>query len=355
MRSTACSYTTVRAPGGYACACTQAQAARRTCSTVKYRLWGAFFLSELLMQAGAEQLADLGEVQVPVDPPPTAHLKMVHPQLALGDLETPFDRPPRERHPQQPFERDGLAVDHPVGQEVLDLLGIEHVAGDDQRMGRTRQTVGTMTPVKRRMLDLPDDRPFLPIFDPEPLPFLPAKDRRIGDQIAHLTGRKGLAHQAGVAAFTAACMPFLGAGMPQDPKLLQPAGEVTRQLADEVLAQPTQAVQELPTPAIQFIERPRTHPNPMTDRTRDLRQSDLGLGPQDHVLRNPDFLTPNRVFGPLFREEQIAVQKTLEIARHIAQMNSHHTVVRLARVAAPLPLDPGGVPACCLGATVVDG
>src|SRR3972149_6217030 len=180
MRSTACSYPTVR-----------------------YRLWGAFFLSELLMQAGAEQLADLGEVQVPVDPAPTAHLEMVHPQLALGDLETPFDRPPRERHPQQPFERAGLAVDHQAGQEVLDLLGVEHVAGDDQRMGRTRQAVRTVTTVKRRVLDLPDDRPFLPIFDPKLLPFLPAKDRRIGDQIAHLTGRKGLAQQAGIAAFTA--------------------------------------------------------------------------------------------------------------------------------------------------------
>lgn len=75
------------------------------------------------MQAGTEQLADLRQVQVPVDPTPASHLKMVHAQLALGDLETTFNGPATERHPQQPFERDSLAIDRQVGEKVLDLLG----------------------------------------------------------------------------------------------------------------------------------------------------------------------------------------------------------------------------------------
>ena len=131
------------------------------------------------MHAGTEQLADLREVQVPVDPAPASHLKMVHPQLALGDLEAPFNGPTAERHPQQPFERDSLAIDLQVGKKVLDLAGIENIARDDQGVGRPRQTVGTVLAIKPGMLDLPHHGPFLGIFDPKPLPLLLTEDRRI--------------------------------------------------------------------------------------------------------------------------------------------------------------------------------
>jgi hypothetical protein len=86
----------------------------------------------------------------------------------------------------------------------------------------------------------------------------------------------------------------------------------------------------------------------------DLRHRDLGLGPENHLLGNPDRLTPNRVVRPLLRQEQVAVQKTLEIAHHITQVDPDHTVVRLARVAAPLPLDPSGVRALLGVAALVD-
>jgi len=50
-------------------ACRFPQAAIRTCSTVRYKLWGAFFLSLLLVHAGTEPLTDLRQVQVPVPGP----------------------------------------------------------------------------------------------------------------------------------------------------------------------------------------------------------------------------------------------------------------------------------------------
>jgi hypothetical protein len=121
----------------------------RTGSTVRERLCGEFFLSPLLMHTGTEQLADLREVQVPVDSTPASHLEVVHAQLALGNLKTAFDGPTAERHPQQPFERDRLAIDLQVGQEVLDLTGLENVASDDQGMSRPRQTVGTVLAIER--------------------------------------------------------------------------------------------------------------------------------------------------------------------------------------------------------------
>jgi len=170
------------------------------------------------MDTSTEQLTGMSQVQMPVNPTPASHLKMVHPQLPLGNLKTPFNGPAAEGHPQQPFKRDRLPIHHQVGQEVFDLPRVEHVAGHDQRVGRTRQTLATVTPVEPCVLDLPDDRPFLPVFDPEPLPFLPAEDRRIPEQIPHLTGRQGLTRQARIPAFATSLTLLLRARPPQGPR-----------------------------------------------------------------------------------------------------------------------------------------
>src|SRR5208283_5358804 len=107
-----------RAADGLDCASTQAPAAIRTCSTVRYRLSVVFF-SVPLMNTGTEQLAQLTDVQVAVNPSPRASLEVVHAQLSLGHLETPLNRPAGERDPQHPLQARAAGADHEIRQEVF--------------------------------------------------------------------------------------------------------------------------------------------------------------------------------------------------------------------------------------------
>ena len=56
----------------------------------------------------------------------------------------------------------------------------------------------------------------------------------------------------------------------------------------------------------------------------------------------------------LFRQEPIAVNQRVEIARDVAKMDADHAVVLLAETTAPLPLDTGGLVALFVKARLVD-
>ena len=45
-------------------------------------------------------MAQVGDVEVPVDGRPGPHLEMIHSQFVLGLFEALFDRPAAERHVQ---------------------------------------------------------------------------------------------------------------------------------------------------------------------------------------------------------------------------------------------------------------
>src|SRR3990172_2199944 len=109
-------------------------------------------------------MTELGEVQVTVDGSPAADLEVVHAQFVLGLLETSFDRPTGEPHPQQRLDGHAARTRTTVGDEVLDFFSVQHVAGHDQATRGTGQTVGAF-PVERRELDLPYHRSVLPLLD----------------------------------------------------------------------------------------------------------------------------------------------------------------------------------------------
>ncbi len=113
-----------------------------------------------------------------MNPTPAARLKMVHPEVPLGQFKTSFDRPARERYPQHPFQRNPGSHGH-IGHKIFDLVMVKYVAGDDQSMARAGQTGGAMFAVKRRVFNLPNNRAFFAVFDLESLPFLLLKLTRI--------------------------------------------------------------------------------------------------------------------------------------------------------------------------------
>lgn len=137
------------------------------------------------MDSGAEQLAQLADVQVPVNPSPRANLEVVHPQFGLGHLETPLDRPAGEGDPQQALQTHASGADHQVRQEILHFLRIQDVPRHDQRMRGTGKPALTVLPPESAVLDFPDHRPLLAVLDPKPLPLPLGKDRRKRSQVVH--------------------------------------------------------------------------------------------------------------------------------------------------------------------------
>ena len=82
----------MRAEGGKLRDWIQAEAALRTCSTVRCSAPVVFF-SPLEPLAGAEQMTELGDVQVAMNAPPAANLEVIHAQFVFGLLEAAFDGP----------------------------------------------------------------------------------------------------------------------------------------------------------------------------------------------------------------------------------------------------------------------
>ena len=147
------------------------------------------------MYSSTKQLAQLADIEVPVDRIPRAHLEMVHAQFSFAQFKTAFNRPTRKCHPQQPLQRYTAGADHHIGQEVFDLIRLENIACYHQGMSPTRQALGAMLAIKTGILDFPDNRSFFSILDTKPLPFFPRSARvgcnRICGSCSHPTKEQG--------------------------------------------------------------------------------------------------------------------------------------------------------------------
>lgn len=148
------------------------------------------------MLTRAEQMAQLRDVQVPVDRSPTADLEVIHAEFVLRPFEALLDRPSSEGHPHHPLQRDVARVHEPIGDEVLDLVEIDHIASHDQGVSGAGKS-SLVRDITWRVFDFPDDGALLAVLDAEPLPLLPAKGLRVREQVAHLARAQGLACQAG--------------------------------------------------------------------------------------------------------------------------------------------------------------
>lgn len=295
------------------------------------------------MDTPAEQQAQLADIQMPMNRAPAARLKVVHAEIPLGQFKASFDRPAREGHPQHPFQRHAAGPHGHVGHEVFHIVRIENIASDDQRMRRPGQAGCAVLAVKRRVFDLPDDRAFLAVFDLESPPLLLLELTRINQQVLHFAGRKRLSRQSRVSPFSPAFMDLLWPGGVQNPRSVNPAGERRGNLANVTLPQGVEPVEELAVPAVPFVERPRRHANPIGQRPTDLVQGDIRFLSIHDIIGNTGFLATIEIVGPIFGQVQIAVEQTLKVAGRIRYMNADDTVVDLACVAAPLPLDRSGM------------
>ena len=134
------------------------------------------FFSQALVNPRTEQVAELRDVEVSVDRAPAADFEVIHAQLVLRSLEALLDRPSCEGHPQHPLQGDVPGLREAIGDEVLDLVGITHVASHDEGVPWAMK-LALLGDVVRGMLDLPDDGPLLTVLEAELPPLLPFEDR----------------------------------------------------------------------------------------------------------------------------------------------------------------------------------
>jgi len=295
------------------------------------------------MNTPAEQQTQLADIQMPMNRVPATCLEVIHAKISLGQFKASFDRPAGKGHPQHPFQPRAAGPHGHVGHEVFHIVRIENIASDDQRMRRAGQAGCAVLSVKRHVFDLPDDRAFLAVFDLESLPLLLLELTRINQQVLHFAGRKRLSRQSRISPFSPTFMGLLRPGTVQNPRLVNPAGERRGDLANITLPQGVELVEELAVSAVPFVERPCRHANPVGQRPTDLVQGDIRFFPIHHIVGNTGFLATCRIVCPIFGQVQIAVEQTLKVAGRIRYMNADDTVVDLAGVAAPLPLDCGGM------------
>src|SRR3990172_7160048 len=151
----ACSYSGLEARPSSHQDLTTAAAATWTWQTVT----SGFFPPKLLADSGQEQIAHGRERQMSLQSHPAAALVVVQTHFPLLIFETPLDPPTGKGHPQ---ERAKPRVGGSVAEEVLDLVVIEHVAGNDQVVWLVGKALFVLR-VNQRMLSFPHHRAFLPI------------------------------------------------------------------------------------------------------------------------------------------------------------------------------------------------
>src|SRR5512144_696224 len=156
---------------------------------------------------------------------PTPALILVQADLALLVLETAFHTPAREGDPQQGPD---AGPRRRVAHEELHLVRVQHIAGDEQVKGLTRQAVGPLDR-QHHVLALPDHRPLLAILDPEPLPRLVPQPWGV-EQFVNPLGWAGAAGQPGHLSAAAAAVLVVRPG--DHPRRVEPASEAAGDLGD---------------------------------------------------------------------------------------------------------------------------
>lgn len=144
------------------------------------------------MHTGTKQITQLADIKVTMDGGPIANLEMIHAQVALANLKASLYRKPGKGNPQQLFQGDPIGFRQQVRDEIFDFIRVENIAGNDQRMGRSRQAVISLFAIKSCMLDLPHNRPIFTVLDVIRLPLLILENTGIYQQIPYFAGRQRL-------------------------------------------------------------------------------------------------------------------------------------------------------------------
>src|SRR5262249_25023752 len=155
-----------------------------------------------------------------------APLPMVEPDFSFLILEAPLDAPSRECYPQQ---RCNHRFRGRVAEEVLDFTGPRVAA--DQQVVRSRRETFFCRDEHERMLDAPDDRALVWIFDAPGLPALLAQDRMRLRQFLHGSRLRAAGQQPWPAARPS--LPVIRTF--RDPRRLDPRGARLVNFADEFL------------------------------------------------------------------------------------------------------------------------
>ena len=295
------------------------------------------------MYTRTEQLTQLADIQMAMNPTPTADLEMIHAHLIFGQFETSFYGPTGKRNSEQLFQSNIIRARKHVRDKVFDLLRLQYIAGYNKAMSRTRQRILALLAIKLREFHFPDQRTFFALFNVKLLPSLLLKFAGINKQILHFTGRQRFGRKTWKMPFTASLVPSFRAGMKQNCRFMNPASKVGWYLSHIVLPQVLQTVKEAPVPAIPFVKGPGKYTNTIIKSVRDLAQSNVCFLVVESIFRNARFFTTFQIIRPTLGQIQVAVQKALEIAKGVADMHRNHTVVSFAGITAPLPLDTGSM------------
>src|SRR3990172_8051271 len=136
-----------------------ARSLRRVALSWLLRAWAFLFCARAISFAACSYSGLEARPSSHQDPTTAAALVVIQADFPLLIFETPLDPPTGKGHPQ---ERAKPGVGGSVAEEVLDLVAIGHVAGDDQvvrLVGKALFVLG----VDQRMLHFPDHGAFLGI------------------------------------------------------------------------------------------------------------------------------------------------------------------------------------------------
>ena len=110
-------------------------------------------------------------------------------------------------------------------------------------------------------------------------------------------------------------------------------------LTHELLPAPVQSPQKRRFRPVPLIKREPLEIDAVLTRPIVKLQADLRFRPVDHLVRNAGFPTAIAIVRPIFRQEEVAVEQAVEVARGLAQVHGHDAVLLLPHRPAMLPLN----------------
>ncbi len=189
--------------------------------------------------------------------------------------------------------------------------------------------------IDQRVLDLPDHRPLLAIFDAPTLPSL-ITQRRIAEQVFDVSRRRTARHEPRRLAATPATASAIGpCGRGRS---VDPGRKMLVNLADERLPTPVQCPQKLRLAAVPFVERDPFELHAVVRGALVQFQSDVALGSIHDLVGDTRLPAASAIVRPAFWNEQIVVDQAVKVAAGITQMHGDDAVLLLADGPAVLPL-----------------
>ena len=124
------------------------------------------------MYTRTEQLTQLADIQMAMNPTPAADLEMIQAHLIFGQFETSFYRPTGKRNSEQLFQSNIIRARKHVRDKIFDLLRLQYIAGYNKAMSRARQRILALFAIKLREFYFPDQRTLFAFFNVKLLPSL---------------------------------------------------------------------------------------------------------------------------------------------------------------------------------------